>query len=138
METKRGGYAHDQEHASSIFRALSILHESEQQRHIQTQGNQHALEALLFGPSRHDEVGVSDRNVAELILRAVAKTFAPETAGTNGDFRLEQLIAGTLRIVFGVQEGSDSLALIRLENMLTHRRIKNAPHQQKPSQTENG
>src|SRR5579871_3230441 len=128
METKRGGYAHDQKHARTIFRALSILHESEQQRHIQTQGNQHALEALLFRPSRHNEVGITNRNVAELILRAVTKSFAPETARTNGDLGLEQLIAGTLRIFFGVQERSDSLALIRLENMLTHRRIENAPH----------
>src|SRR5579862_1982851 len=128
METKRGGYAHDQEHARTIFRALSILHESEQQRHIQTQGNQHTLEALLFGPSRHDEVGITNRNVAELILRAVTKSFAPETTRAYGDFRLEQLITGTLRVFFRVQERSDSLALIRLENMPTHRRIKNAPH----------
>src|SRR5580700_3983187 len=127
METKRGGYAHDQKHAGTIFRALSILHESEQQRHIQTQGNQHALEALLLRPSRHDEVGITNRNVAELILRAVTKSFAPETARAYGDFRLEQLIAGALRIFFGVQERSDSLALIRLKNVPTHRRIKNTP-----------
>src|ERR1700760_2280481 len=127
METKRGGYAHDQEHARTIFRALSILHESEQQRHIQTQGNKHALEALLLRPSRHDEVGITNGNVAELILRAVTKSFTPKTARTYGDFRLEQLIAGTFRIVFWMQEGSDSLTLIRLENVLTHRRIENTP-----------
>src|ERR1700760_3357961 len=127
METKRGGYAHDQKHARTIFRALSILHESEQQRHIQTQGNQHALEALLFRPCRHDEVGVANGNVAELILRAVTKTFSPKTAGTYGDFRLEQLVAGTFCIVFRMEEGGDSLPLIRLENVLTHRRVENTP-----------
>src|ERR1700733_486390 len=127
METKRGGYAHDQEHARTIFRALSILHESEQQRHIQTQGNQHALEALLLRPRRHNEVGITNGNVAELILCAVTKSLTPETARSYGDFRLEQLIAGTLRIIFRMQEGGDSLTLIGLENMLTPRRIENTP-----------
>src|ERR1700743_2890999 len=98
METKRGGYAHDQEHARTIFRGLSILHEAEQQRHIQTQGNQHALETLLFRPSRHDEVGITNGNVAEVILRAVTKSFTPKTACTYGDFRLEHFIAANFRI----------------------------------------
>src|ERR1700689_5245324 len=102
METKRGGYAHDQEHARTIFRALSILHESEQQRHIQTQGNQHALESLLFSPSRHDEIRIPDGDVAQLVLRAVAKTLAPEAAGAHRYLRLQQLIAGAFCVLFRV------------------------------------
>src|SRR5580692_12301101 len=137
METKRGGYAHDQEHARTIFRALGILHESQQQRHIQTQGNQHAFEALLFSPRRHDEIGITDGDVAQLILRAVAKTFTPEAAGAHGYLRLQQLITRAFCVFFWMQEGSDSLSLVRLQYMLTHRGIENASNQQSSSQRKN-
>ena len=73
-----------------------------------------------------------------MILRAVPKTFTPKSAGTYGDFGLQQLITGTFGVFFRMQEGSDSLTLIRLQNVLAHRWIENTSDQQSSGQRKDG
>src|SRR2546429_9120015 len=76
----------------------------------------------------------SDGDVAQLVLTAITEPFAPEPAGTHGNLRLQELIAGALGVLFRVQERSDSFPLIRLEDMPANGRIENSAHQQNPHQ----
>src|ERR1700730_8941209 len=134
METQRGCDAHDQEHSRAIFRALSILNQTKQKRHIQPTGDEHAFESLLFSPRGHHEISIANGDVAQLILTAVAKSFAPESAGTDGNLRLQHLVTGTFCVVFRVQEGSYPLPLVRFQDVAANRRIENAPNSQYPDQ----
>src|SRR6202035_4952053 len=128
--TQRRGDAHDQKHSRAILRALSVLDQSKQKRHIQPKGKQHAFESLFFSPRGHDEIRVADGDVAQLILTAVAKSFAPETAGTDGNLGLQHLITGTLCVFFGVHEGRHALPLVRFQDVAADRGIKNAAYSQ--------
>src|SRR2546421_9466765 len=49
-------------------------------------------------------------------LTAIAEPFAPETAGTHGNLRLQELIAGTLGVLFRVQERSEDRKSTRLNS----------------------
>src|ERR1700730_7568967 len=130
MKTQRGAAAHDQKHSRAILRALSVLDQPKQKRHIQPKGKQHAFKSLFFSPRGHDEIRVEDGDVAQLILTAVAKSFAPETAGTDGNLGLQHLITGTFCVFFRMQEGSYPLPLVRFQDVAADRGIKNATYSQ--------
>ncbi len=48
----------------------------------------------------------------QLALRALAKTLAPQFARTNGNARLNDVIASAARVVTGVEKGENALALV--------------------------
>src|SRR5258708_28530136 len=97
-------------------------------------GKKHALETLLFSRRRNNETRVPDGDVAQLVLTAITKPFAPKTARTHGNLGLQELIAGALGIFFRVQERSDSFPLIGLEDSPANGRIENSAHKQNPRQ----
>src|SRR5690606_5997245 len=59
------------------------------------------------------EVGVALRNEVELRLRPVQPALALYAAGTDGDLRLDDVVAGSGRIAVGVEEGQDAVLLVR-------------------------
>src|SRR6185312_1534700 len=75
----------------------------------------HADKAVLLGESGKNEVRMGDRKEAELRLTPFGYAFAPRAAGAHRDFRLNELVSGTLRIAFRVEEADDPGFLIGLE-----------------------
>ena len=81
------------------------------------QNQQLAEQAELLADDREDEVGRALRQEFELRLAAVHVALAEHAARADGDLRLDDVVAGAERVVFGIQEGQYALALIIVNEM---------------------
>jgi hypothetical protein len=73
---------------------------------------------VLLAEGGEDEVGVRDGNEGSLSLRALAFALAPDAAGADGDFGLEDLVAGAVGVVAGVREAGETGFLVGLEEFV--------------------
>src|SRR4051812_6969397 len=79
---------------------------------------------MLFGEDREDEIVVRDRQKSPAPLRAAAKSFSRQTARPDGDFCLNLLIPGALRILLRIEERHDALSLVIVQTELPDNRRK--------------
>src|SRR5271154_5805907 len=114
MEPKDRCHAHNQKHSGSIFRLLSVVNQSKQQTQIQQQNHHYSYKSQFLRHRGENEIGVPHGHEAQLILAAFSESLAPKAAGANGNFRLENLVAGTAGTIFGMEECLNSLLLVRL------------------------
>ena len=71
-----------------------------------------ADEAEFLADHGEDEVGLFFRQEVEMALGALQEALAPHASRTQGDFRLDDVVAGAERIALGMEEGVDAGALI--------------------------
>src|SRR5690606_13243539 len=102
-----------QQPPEGVLRGHGDVETAPQYRHVQPDQEQHAQQSELLGQHRQDEVGVALRNEVELRLRPVQPALALYAAGTDGDLRLDDVVAGSGRIAVGVEEGQDAVLLVR-------------------------
>ena len=72
-------------------------------------------ETPFFRHGGEDEIGMRFGQVVEMALRTLVEALARETARTDGDLRLGDVIAITQRVAFGIEEGEHALLLIGLQ-----------------------
>ena len=65
-------------------------------------------------------IGVLFGHIFQLRLRAVEKTFAVESAGTDGYFALAHVVAGTVYILFQSQKDTHAFLLVGLKHVVEH------------------
>ncbi len=75
-------------------------------------------EAFFFANGAEDEVGVLLGDVFEFGLRAVHEAFPLETAGTDGDFALVDIVACTTDIFFHAKQHFDAHLLMGLKDVV--------------------
>src|ERR1700691_1609989 len=114
MKAEDGGHSHHDEHPGTIFCLLRVVHQPQNQTKIQQQDDANADETLFLGKRGQNEIRISHGHEAQLVLAAFAETFAPKSARTDGNLRLQNLIAGAARVLLGVEECFDTLLLVRL------------------------
>ena len=78
----------------------------------QSQQQQAAEQSELLRIDGEDKVGGALRDVAELALEAVQPALAEDPARPDRDARLDQVVAGTQRVLGGVEEDLQALALV--------------------------
>src|SRR5438105_10551976 len=66
----------------------------------------------LLGQGRKDKIGLFFRQEVQMTLAAVEKTSAEETARTERDFRLQNVITGAQRVALGIEKGIDPVFLV--------------------------
>ena len=83
--------------------------------------HQRARETELLGDDGEHEIGLFFGQEIKLVLGAVQETLAPEAAGAERDFRLDDIIARAQRIAAGMQEGEDALFLVAVQMVINER-----------------
>ena len=83
----------------------------------QEEDDDRADEPELLAELGEHEVRRLDREEVAAILRPVRQALPDEPAGADGDLRLEELVAGPLRIGLRVQEADEPLLLVVLEHV---------------------
>jgi hypothetical protein len=91
-------------------------------KNIQKQQQQHADQAPFLGEHREDEVGGVFGQEFELRLGAVVPALAEPAAGTDRDFRLDDVPAVAERIGFRVEEHAQAVALVLVHEVPAERR----------------
>src|ERR1700722_13300804 len=84
---------------------------------VQNQEHETWQQAELLADDRKDEIGRALRQKLELRLTAVHITLAEQPALADGDLRLDDVVAGAERVVFGLQEGEYALPLVVVNEM---------------------
>src|SRR6185295_15202875 len=96
-------------HAEPVLGEPGRLERSQYHEQVESEGDEHADEALLFAEDREDEVVVRDRQELVLPLRPLTESLAHQPSRADGDPRLNRLIARAARILAGIDEGLDAL-----------------------------
>ena len=114
----------DAEHAiaidatEAIGLTLSQMDETEYQRQEEQQHTGGAEESLLLADGAEDEVGVLLGHELQLGLGAVEESLALQSARTDGNLRLMNVVAGSLQVFVEAQEHIDARPLVRLHDIL--------------------
>ena len=90
--------------------------------HIQTQQDQVAEQAEFFRVHRENEVGGALRQEVEMGLCAVQVALAEDAAGTHCDGRLDGMVTLAQRVLRGVEQHQDAMALVVVQHRPQHRR----------------
>src|SRR5258706_11227049 len=108
LEGEAGEHAEHEVRPQAIFRQAGRLERAQNHEQIQAERHQDAGKPLLLGQHREDEIVVGHGQKPELPLRALHETFAGEAPRTDGDARLDLLVAGAFRILRRIEERRDS------------------------------
>ena len=92
--------------------------EDEDEENSQHQGTTH--KTLLLSHCAEDKVGILLGHVFQLCLGSVQETLAMQSARTDGNLCLDDIIAGSLGVVLQSKENSDARLLVRLEHITEH------------------
>src|SRR5882757_1222415 len=84
---------------------------------VQRENQQLAEQTEFFPDNREDEVSGAFRQEFQLRLAAVHVALAEDPARTDRDLGLNDVVAGTQRVVFGIQEREYALALVVVNEM---------------------
>src|SRR6267154_4497453 len=84
---------------------------------VQDQQHQARQQTEFLANDREYEVGGAFRQEFELSLTAHHVALAEHPAGADGDLRLDDVVSGAERIVFGIQERENALALVVVDEM---------------------
>ena len=106
------------ERVGGVARNLDAAPEHDE---IEKQQERRSDEAELFADDGEDEVRVVLRQKVQLALRSVEEPFAKEHTRPDGDFRLDDVVAGAQRIDIRIHEDHDAHFLIIFEKMPEHR-----------------
>src|SRR5438067_41746 len=112
LERKPRNDASYQIGSEAVLGETRRLQRTQDDEQVQSQGDEHSDEALLFGKDREDEIVVRDRQELVLPLRALPESLAGQSARANRDARLDRLIAGAAWILLGIDEHLDARALV--------------------------
>ncbi len=80
---------------------------------------------MFLGDHRKNKVSVAFGQESHLALGPLAKAFARDLSGADGDLRLVRMIAAAQRVGAGIDKGLDPVLLVRLEgapDLVPHRR----------------
>ncbi len=105
------------------LRNATIIPEASSAR-IKPEQQQAADEAELLGQHGEDEIGVFLRQEIKLVLRALQVALADQPARTDGDHRLQDVIAGAQRILRRIEERQDAPLLVIVHEMPRQRRCR--------------
>ena len=89
---------------------------------------------MLLTERGKDEVGVRNGKKVALGLSALGRTLAPDPAGTDGNLRLQQLIACAAGVVVGIDEAGKPCFLVGFEQFAA---APCAAHQHQPAGGQN-
>src|ERR1700730_6282420 len=84
---------------------------------VEDQEHQAWQQAKFLADDREDEIGGTLRQEFQLGLTAHHVPFAEHPAGADRDLRLNDVVSRAQRIVFGIQERQDALALIVVDEV---------------------
>src|SRR6266851_2757693 len=101
---------HDDEGTGQVGGGLSVLN----QAHEDADG---ADEAVLLAEGGEDKVGIGDGEEVALSLGAAIGSLAPDSAGTNSDQGLPDLVAGAAGVLVRVHEAGEAGLLVRLQQL---------------------
>src|SRR5207253_5746646 len=90
----------------------------------------HAGKTHLFADHRENEIRMPGRQKSQSILGTAEKSFADQTARTNRDFRLRDLITLSQRISLRIDERQNTFLLVWLKNEPGNRKDKNKTQNQ--------
>lgn len=90
------------------------------QNQVEKQNKGAAHHAEFFRECGKDKVGMFFGEEIQVALGAGKKTFAPDAAGAEGNFGLNNMVAGSLRVAFRVQERQNSILLVVVQKMPKH------------------
>src|SRR5581483_981180 len=76
-----------------------------------------AYESVLLGEGGENEVGLRNGKEVQAGLGALFQALAGQSAGADGDERLDDLIAGAVVVGFRLHEAGEPLALVGLEHV---------------------
>ena len=99
---------------------LRVHDDSGNQEHVQRDHDKTAEESPFLPYGTEDEIGALLRHESEGGLGPAQKAFAVESAGTDGDHALVDIVADTCRILFHPQQHLDSLALMILKDVVEY------------------
>ena len=120
MEQEDAEHAVAEDAAEGKGLAFGQIDEPQNKTEKEHQDNGAAHEAVLLADGAEDEVGVLFGHIFQLRLRAVEKTFAVESAGTDGYFALAHVVAGTVDILFQSQKDAHAFLLVGLKHVVEH------------------
>src|ERR1700678_2270582 len=84
---------------------------------VQRQNEQLAQQAELLADDGEDEIGGPFRQEFKLRLAAVHIALAETPARADRDLRLDDVVSGAQRVVFGIEEGQYALPLVIVDEM---------------------
>ena len=119
------------ERISSVARNLDAAPEHDE---VEEQQERRPDEAEFFADDGENEVGMVLRQEVQLALRSVEEPFAEEHARPDGDFRLDDVIAGAQRIDIRIHKDHDAHFLVVLEKMPEHRHGRKSGRQDSSEQ----
>src|SRR5207247_5295777 len=105
-----------------IASRLRVIDRPEDDKRQQPKRGDYTNETQFFPDDRKDEIRVPGRQKSELVLRTSKEAFAQQTARTNCDLRLCDLITLTQGISLRIKESHDAFLLVMLSNNTTHRK----------------
>src|SRR5262249_53569536 len=105
----------DQEDSPAVPRGPRERQTSQNERREEPEHGDDPEEPPLLSDHREDEVGVLDRQEAQLALRPRPETLPRKSSGPHGDLGLGDLVAGLQDVPVGIQERLDPILLVVLQ-----------------------
>ena len=93
---------------------------------VEQQDDGDADKAEFLPGHGEDEVRVVFGQETQLALGALHPAFAEEHAAADGDFRLDDVVAGAVGVQFGIQKDADPVALVLMKQVPEERRAAGA------------
>ena len=120
MEQEDAHHAITIDAAKDIGLPLGQVDKAKDEAQEQQQHNGAADETFLLAHGAEDEVGVLLGDVLQLGLRAVEESLSLQSAGTDGNLCLDDIISGAAGIVLQSQKDADARLLVRFQNVVHH------------------
>src|SRR5580765_2132011 len=109
------GQAEHQEGPAAVARVRSEPEPPQDDRRVEGKHGEDPQEAPFLREHGEDEIGMTDRQEAELALRAAPVSLPDKAARADRDLRLAHLVTGARNVRVGMDEGRDPLLLVVLQ-----------------------
>src|SRR5262249_15182724 len=111
MEKQNPHNPHNDKHPEVVSRCLGVVYGPHDDENQHAKSDDHSEKPQLFTDNRENEVRMSSREKAQLILATLEQTLAPEAPGTDCDLRLHDLVSLAQRVHFRVHECKNAILL---------------------------
>ena len=103
-----------------IWLPLGKMQEPQDERKEEQEHYGTTDETFFLTNCAEDEICILFRHLFEICLCPVEEAFAFQSARTNGNLGLNDIISGSSRVVFQAEQHADSRLLVGLHNLVQH------------------